>query len=215
MRLASLDYHGPCAPFEALGFHVSPESTVVLQDVTIHIHPSLPGQPLGFLPRWGWTDLPSGVAAISGLRCYAAPGSNNNKGCGHPNTAFAIDHVVLYVSDEQACVDSFAKAGISLARRTGDVFPDVSQLFFRPGGGTIIEVLATKGEHAHPIWGLTLAVKDLDLAKARLGKGDELVSGIRVARQKGRRILTVRHEAVGLHTNMAWMTEHVKAGAKM
>jgi len=218
---------GDAAAWTKLGFHVDPQTpsspspVVRLGDVVIRFSQSTLASSqaestttTGFgLQRLGFKGLPDGVNEIGGIPVYRCDGPLSGHPSAaqqinhhHPNTASGIDHVVLYAKHEEDLIKSFAKAGIELKKRV-EIFEDVVQLFFRPGQGTILEVLVNHANHNH-VWGLTVTVDDIQAARARLP--DECASHIRDARQKGRKILTIRHEAVGLNTAMAWMTPHVK-----
>lgn len=132
-----------------------------------------------------------------------------------PNTCVALDHVVVYTNDLDRIKKDFAGLG-ETPRIEVERMPGVKQVFFRPGGGAIIEVVVREGIEGTYLWGLTLVAEDLDEAKRMLG---EAASKPKMAVQKGRRIMTLRHEQLGMKANVAMMTPHVKkdgvAAAKM
>jgi hypothetical protein len=212
--LTAIEYVGSSEAFAKLGFSVTPQDEVWLDRVVIRCIHAASDRPNG-LWRLGFANLLPEITELAGVPVFSNPASAPPLS-NHRNTAFAIDHVVVYSTchSEDDTVQSFAKAGIPLRKRS-EVFQNAVQLFFRPGNGTILEVLYTQGgQHVNPLWGLTLAVKDISQARACLL--DDQASSIRAARQVPRQILTIRHEAVGLHTNMAWMTEHVSSsGSKL
>jgi len=121
----------------------------------------------------------------------------------HPNTATAIDHVVIASPDLDRTTEALVSLGLDL-RRTRDA-GRMEQRFFR-AGEVILEVVGTPGAHddgPSTFWGLALTVEDLDAAAALLGGHLGPVSD---AVQRGRRIATLRHEPLGLHTPIALMT---------
>jgi hypothetical protein len=81
----------------------------------------------------------------------------------------------------------------------------MEQRFFRLGE-VILELVGTPGAHGEgpaTFWGLALTVDDLDAAATHLG---ERLGPVTDAVQRGRRIATLRHEAVGLHVPIAFLT---------
>lgn len=127
----------------------------------------------------------------------------------HPNTAFAIDHVVVFTPDLKRSIAGLEGGGLELrrVREATEPGPDVRQAFFRPGG-VIVEVVENPHGEDGPaaFWGLTLAVRDIDRAAEMLG---DRLGEVRDAVQPGRRIGTVRKEA-GLGIPVALITPHVK-----
>jgi hypothetical protein len=120
----------------------------------------------------------------------------------HPNGVLAIDHVVAFSPELDRSVRALQAAGLDLRRIREQPTPAGAprQAFFRLGE-EILEVvqepdsvLEQHGGADHParLWGLALAVEDLDRAVEGLG---ENVGSIRPAVQPGRRIATVRRAA--------------------
>jgi len=204
MKLTRVEYAGTPEAWTRLGFTVDRKGEVQLGDVIIGIVSASRGE-LG-LTRLGFERLPAGApSTLCGVPVFVAAPPPAGPAPAHKNTALSIDHVVMYARDEAAVVDAFKALGVDLRRRVA-LFEGVTQLFFRPG--TIVEVLVNGSAQSDHLWGLTIAVADIDKARASVGPDD--ASPVRAARQQGRRILTVRHDAVGLRTSMAWMSPHVK-----
>jgi hypothetical protein len=120
----------------------------------------------------------------------------------HPNGVLAIDHVVAFSPELDRSVRALQAAGLDLRRIREQPTPAGAprQAFFRLGE-EILEVvqkpdsvLEQHGGADRParLWGLALAVEDLDRAVEGLG---ENVGSIRPAVQPGRRIATVRRAA--------------------
>jgi len=205
MTLTRIEYAGSPDEWTRLGFTVDRKGEVQLGDVVIGIVPAAASGGAQGLTRLGFERLPAGApSSLCGVPVFVAAPPTSPAPV-HKNTAQSIDHVVMYARDETAVVDAFKALGADLRRRV-TLFEGATQLFFRPGT-TIVEVLVNEAAHDH-LWGLTIAVADIDKARAGLGPDD--ASPVRAARQKGRRILTVRHDVVGLRTSMAWMSPHVK-----
>jgi hypothetical protein len=120
----------------------------------------------------------------------------------HPNGVLAIDHVVAMSPALDRSVKALQAAGLDLRRIREQPTPAGAprQAFFRLGA-EILEVVQEPsavveagGGQARPtrLWGLALAVDDLDRAVAGLGPH---VGSIRPAVQPGRRIATLRRSA--------------------
>lgn len=109
----------------------------------------------------------------------------------HPLGAVAVDHVVVLCGDVEATIDALGVAPrrveVRSGRRYGFVVARTALLEF-------VGPEATDDRPPRP-WGIGLAVADLDAAVAWLGPA---CGPPRDAVQPGRRIATVRHEAVGL-----------------
>ena len=171
------------------------------------------------LPAWSWTSPPADARAVARVPTFhvAALDASDawdalGRAGGHPNTAFGVDHVVVLARSRDAFVAAAAAAGLVL-KRERKVGEPATQLFYRPGDGAVVEVLASRD--ALPadapdvvLWGLTLVVRDIDAAKRLLG--DDGASNVRDAVQQGRKILTVRNRKFGARVNLALMTPHVK-----
>jgi hypothetical protein len=101
-------------------------------------------------------------------------------------------------------VSSLEAAGLDLRRirEPDEPGPPVRQGFFRLGE-VILEVAEGPGRGPARFWGITFAVRDLDVCAALLG---DRLGEVHDAVQPGRRIATVRREA-GLGLPVALITE--------
>jgi hypothetical protein len=165
--------------------------------------------PLLFAEQTGWTLSGPRSADFDGLPTElttARPAVPSR--IEHPNSAVAIDHIVVFTPSLQRSIDAFESAGVR-CRRVREVGPPDQQLrqaFFR-FGEVIAEVVEVPEGQAGPdgaarFWGLTITVADLDGAVAELGP---LCGTIRDAVQPGRRIATLKREA-GLGLPVALIT---------
>jgi hypothetical protein len=109
-------------------------------------------------------------------------------------------------------------------KKRDDIYPGLTQLFYRDGG-PIVELIAPSssssssgggdgmGDEASggsSLWGITLTVDDIDATKAFLGDSS---TNVKDAKQPGRRILTLRHKAIGVSVNIAFISSHVAGAA--
>lgn len=132
----------------------------------------------------------------------------------HPNGATGVDHVVVTSPALERTVAAFEAAGMACrrVREAGTAERPVRQAFFRTGA-TILEVVSGAPIDPPPAvddapsrwFGLALDAEDLDRAAALLGDG---IGPARAAVQPGRRIATVRHEALGVSVPLALMDHH-------
>lgn len=156
---------------------------------------------------WGFADLP--VDALDGLAVHRAP-SAPPSGVAHPNGVVGFDHVVVLSPDLDRTLEAFTDVGLEL-RRTREVgTPDSPrrQMFFWLGE-PILELVGPttpSGDGPSRTYGLALTVADIDATAAHLG---ESCGRVKDAVQPGRRIATLRHEAVGLSVPVAFMSGHV------
>ena len=109
----------------------------------------------------------------------------------HPLGATAVDHVVVLTGDVEATIEAVGAVPRRIDerddRRYGFVVAETALLeFVGP---------ATPDDRPARLWGLALTVADLDEAADHLG---EACGEPKDAVQPGRRIATVRHEAIGL-----------------
>jgi hypothetical protein len=141
--------------------------------------------------RVGFEGLAAGHP--DGLPLVAVPERPPTTDAAHPIGAVAVDQVVACTDDLDRTTGALEAAGLALraVRRP---------YAFLPAGTLLIEVVETGA--APSLWGLVIAVADLDAAAARLG---DRLGEARDAVQPGRRIATVRREA-GLSTALALMT---------
>lgn len=194
--LASLAVSGGPEPWAAAGFTLV-DGQVILDTVTVRAQGV--DEPAG-IQAWGLTEVEDGV--VDGLLTVAA--GTTEAGLGdHPNTAVAIDHLVVASPDLERTTVALAAFGIDL-RRIRDA-GRMEQRFFRVGP-VLLELVGAPGAHGPgpaTFWGLAITVADLattaDLLGPHLGPVSEAV-------QPGRRIATLRHEALGLPVRIAFMT---------
>ena len=204
---------------------------------------------------WGLRSLPlpvpGGAAAacdsdIDGIASYAVPGATApathaapaRRRALHPNCAIGVDHIVVRSDDWVRTDAALSRHGFTLRRRRDDVYPGITQLFYRSSSrcgdtsndsngnsnsnsnsaGPIVELVApttpsTKGKAAPAptafVWGVTFVVADIAAAKNWLG---DRAGDVRSAVQPGRHILVLRrrHAGVNSSVNIAFMTQHVK-----
>lgn len=144
----------------------------------------------------GWDVV--GLRATGLLPVAPAAGAGVDAG-EHPLGATAVDHVVVRAGDVVATV-----AGLGLEAR-GVTTRDGRTYAFVPLGTALLEVVGPAEPDPTPavFWGLALTVADLDAAVAHLGPA---CGRPRDALQPGRRIATVRHEALGLGVPTALLT---------
>jgi hypothetical protein len=170
----------------------------------------------GGLVGWGWSALPVGTSEVAGIHAFITE-ENSETPPIHPNRVSGIDHVVLRTTNVENTKSQLARVGLEPRRERKDLYPGVTQVFYRPQEDIIIEMVGPtevpEADEDDPsgtfLWGVTFVSDDLGATKAHLK--DEL-GEIRDARQGGgRRIATLRHKAVGLRSAVAIMTPHVRA----
>lgn len=130
----------------------------------------------------------------------------------HANTVIGIDHVVAHFKSVDKTKEYFRRNfGLDEPKRIRkDIYPGVTQMFYRPGNGTVIEAIVFENsdeDNTNPdmfLWGITFLVDDLDKTKSLLGDN---LSNPKNAVQKGRRIATLRHKNLGIGCNIAFMTK--------
>jgi hypothetical protein len=148
---------------------------------------------------WSLSGVDDGT--IDGLLTVAAEPAN--EAADHPNRTVAIDHVVVASPDLDRTTEALGAFGVEL-RRIRDA-GRIEQRFFRLGP-VILEVIGPPGDHgAGPatFWGLALTVDDIEASAALLGDG---LGPVADAVQPGRRIATLRHEALGIPVPIAFLT---------
>lgn len=129
----------------------------------------------------------------------------------HPNGVSGFDHVVLRSPDLDRTTEALGAIGLDL-RRTRDLGEGdraFQQRFFRLGD-VILELVGParpSGDGPCTIWGLALVSPDLHATAALLG---DRCSAPKDAVQPGRRIATVRTEALGIGPTIAIMTPHAR-----
>ncbi len=138
-------------------------------------------------------ERPDGLAIVAAGVGTAEPGT-------HPNGAAAVDHVVALTDDLGRTLAALERAGLEVRRIRVPPEAHVRQAFIHLGS-LILEVVEVEGD-GPALWGVTVAVADLDACARELGP---LLGAPREAVQAGRRIATVRPEA-GLPIAVAFMT---------
>jgi catechol 2,3-dioxygenase-like lactoylglutathione lyase family enzyme len=115
----------------------------------------------------------------------------------------ALDHVVVSTGDpERAAALYGARLGLDMALDRSH--PDWGRLMFFRCGDLIVETVQRPGAVADPahdrLYGLSWRVADADAARARLASAGIEVSDVRIGRQPGTRVLTVRSGTCGIPT---------------
>jgi hypothetical protein len=173
------------APWAALGFAVH-DGACTVGGVRLVLAGGEPG-----FQRVVFTGLaaerPDGLPFVAGA-ATAPPDESSG-----PLGAVAVDHVVALTDSLDRTTGALEAAGLPLRRVQ---HPQA----FLPAGTLVVEVVETGAPPS--LWGLVVAVADLDAAAARLG---DRLGAIRDAVQPGRRIATVRRDA-GLSVALALMT---------
>ncbi len=202
--MTALRIGGSTGPWRSAGFAVPADGRCRVGAVDLRI--GGPGR--GIL---GWTLSGEGEGDVDGIPTERA----GDAACGpapatpppsHPNTAVAVDHVVLRSADPGATFAALADTGMLLRReRVADAGDGrVRQGFFRHGEA-VVEVVGPEPPLApapSTLWGLTVTVADIDACAALLG---ERLGPVRPAVQPGRRIATVTREC-GLGVPLAVMS---------
>jgi hypothetical protein len=178
------------ATWTRLGFVVGADGVCRLGGVALE----LCGTGAGGVPAGAELDgLPPAASAT-------APSAGDQ--AGHPNGAVAVDHVVAATPDVDRTVRALAAAGLE-ARRVREA-GTVRQSFYvlRTALLEVAGPAEPSGDGPAELWGLVVAVADLDALARRLG--DDLGT-VRDAVQPGRRIATLRDSA-GSSTAVAFLT---------
>ncbi|MEZ5134367.1 MAG: hypothetical protein R2699_04735 [Acidimicrobiales bacterium] len=167
----------------------------------------------GGILGWAFADLAEAVdladdadppAALDGLALLdVAPVDDTTP---HPNGVIRIDHVVVATPDQDRTEAALAAVGFDLRRTRPTTYGE--QRFYR-AGEVIIEVIGpATPDPAHAdrparFFGLAMTTADLDGAAVLLG---DALGRAKDAVQPGRRIATLRHEAIGSSVPVAFMT---------
>ncbi|HEY5886429.1 MAG TPA: VOC family protein, partial [Acidimicrobiales bacterium] len=148
---------------------------------------------------WSLSGVEDG--AIDGLLTVA--GEPANEPTRHPNRTVAIDHLVVASPDLDRTTEALGAFGVELRRRRDA--GRMEQRFFRLGP-VILELIGQPGEHRPEpasFWGLALTVDDIDVTAALLG---DHLGPVSEAVQPGRRIATLRHDALDIPVPIAFLT---------
>ena len=199
--ITGLQIADPPERWSAVGFQVDDDNRCRVGDVTLTLGAA------GEAGIVGWTLAGAGSGDVAGVRTDRGdPSSEEERPRAHPNTAVAVDHVVLATPDMARTLEDLAAAGMVLRRERvgGSSRRPLRQAFFRHGEA-ILEVVGPpvpEGEGPARLWGVTVTVADLGAAARLLG---DRLGRVHDAVQPGRRIATVR-ESAGLSVPLAFMT---------
>lgn len=188
--LHGLRLEGPVDAWRRLGLDVRPDATSAVGDVALRCD-AAPGDGLA-----GWDVTGLAGAALLPTATVRADGTAVHD---HPLGAVAVDHVVVTTGDVDR---TLGQLGATPRRRVD--LPD-RRMAFVLLGSSLLELVGPAEPDDGParFWGLVLVVDDLDVAVAALGGA---CGPAREAVQPGRRIATVRAEALGLTVPLALMT---------
>jgi hypothetical protein len=188
-RLAALDLAEDPAAWAGLGFAVE-DGTCVIGTTLVRLTGGDGG-----ITGWGLDGAPSAVDGLPEAQPATATAQE------HPNGATVIDHVVVRTPDFARTIAALEAAGLEL-RRTRDASPTVRQGFL-PLADALVEVVGPtepEGDGPAALWGLVVVVPDVDaLTSPHFGSPRDAV-------QPGRRIVTVRADASGIRTPLAFLT---------
>jgi hypothetical protein len=150
----------------------------------------------------GWTLCGTESTDLDGLPTAAGEPVEGDAP-RHPNGVVAIDHVVVATPDAERTFAALRDAGVELR---GATVAGTARRGFGLLRDALVEVvgpLEPDGTGPAAFWGITVVTDDLDAASALLGAR---LGPPRDAVQPGRRIATVRGEAAGVRTPVAFMT---------
>jgi hypothetical protein len=211
LQLVELELGDAPAAWRAAGFTVDADDAVRVGGVVLRCAGGADGE--GGIRGWTIRGV-ADAASIDGLpgRLADAPEASeavapvttvDAEARRHPNTSVALDHLVITTPDSDRTVAAFQAQGCEPRReRIAGAGPRaMRQTFFR-ASTTILEVVgpaappADAARRARPatLWGLAFTVRDLDACAALLGDALTLPKD---AVQQGRRIATLRHDAIG------------------
>jgi len=196
--LTGLTVSGDLGAWVAAGFALDDGGSLRLGTVCVRTADS-PGAE--GIVAWSLTGVEDGV--VDGLLTLAPDPTPRPAAVAHPNTTTAIDHLVVTSPDLDRTTEAFGAVGLEL-RRVRDA-GRLEQRFFRIGE-VILELIGRPGATgAGPatFWGLALTVADIDAAATLLG---DHLGPVTDAVQSGRRIATLRHEAIGVPVPVAFLS---------
>jgi Glyoxalase/Bleomycin resistance protein/Dioxygenase superfamily len=133
------------------------------------------------------------------------PGPPPAPGPGHPNTAVAVDHVVVTTPDLDRTVAALGEVGVAIKRSRDVPGGERRQAFVRLGEAVLElvgPVVPADDQRPAAVWGWVATVADADAASRACG---DLLGEWREAVQPGRRIATVS-SAAHLAVPFAMMT---------
>jgi catechol 2,3-dioxygenase-like lactoylglutathione lyase family enzyme len=152
-----------------------------------------------------WKRIRAATGATRGVRMFflelASERPRSLATAAAPITA--LDHVVVLTGDpERAAALYGARLGLDMALDRSH--PDWGRLMFFRCGDLIVETVQRPGAITDPahdrLYGLSWRVTEVDAARARLVSAGIEVSDVRIGRQPGTRVLTVRSGTCGIPT---------------
>jgi len=179
------------AAWSAVGFDVDATGMMQLGGIRVRFVDGEPG-----MRSWVLADAPAAtnatVTEIDGLATTFGD-APDVPGHQHANTAFGIDHVVIYTPHLEQTCDAIASATGAPLKRIREVGA-LRQGFHRLGE-VVVEVVTypTIEVDRATFWGLALNVADIDIVHTQCG--DDLMSPPKDAVQSGRRIASFRAAA--------------------
>jgi hypothetical protein len=177
--LAGLDVAGDTEAWRDAGFTVDPDGAI----------------------RAGRLRIQTGVGD-RGVAAWRLAPTTDTEPAEHPNTTQLLDHLVVFTDDPERTTHAYADLGLEV-RRVRELRNGTTQSFFR-AGDVIIELVGpipdAEGER---LWGLAFTVADLDTCVTLFG---DALGTVKDAVQTGRKIATLRHQAVGLTVPIAFMS---------
>lgn len=194
VELAGLRIADPVERWRALGFVASSDG-MRLGGIEVELGAGGEG-----IVSWTLRNGPAGD--IDGLVTAVANGEVGASSRDHPNSAVAIDHVVVTTPEFDRTAAALSDAGMALRRvRDAGTF----RQGFRRLGPAILELVEMPAAPAGPprFWGLVVIVEDLAALAKRLGTQ---LGEVRPAVQPGRHIATLARSA-GLGPNVAFMDQ--------
>jgi hypothetical protein len=193
-ELAALWLADPPARWEAMGFAVDGRGRIAVGGVEL----LLGGTGRG-ITGWALRGVDPALTEIDGLRTEPA-WEPPPAAAEHPNSATAIDHVVVMSPrfDRTAAVLEAVGMPLRRVREAGPV-----RQGFRRLGPAILELVTAPEVPPGParFWGLVVVVSDLEALRQRL---EPHLGPVRPAVQPGRHIATLAASA-GLSTAVAFM----------
>lgn len=200
-----LEVADPADAWTRAGFSVDSDAVCRVGGVRIRLAgrrrgTGIVGWSLRGLPPDGSLDDLDGVPTTRSGVVTALPAT-------HANGVTAIDHVVLLSPDLVRTVESMAAVGVEPRReRDGELGGrPIRQIFFR-FGEVVIEAVGspdTANEGPSTLWGITFVVADIDATASFFG---DHTAPVKDAVQPGRRITTIRHQALGISVRTAMIS---------
>ena len=201
------------ANWAAAGF-MTAGSSVVLPGVEIRcVGRSAPETPTLVFDRAGWTGEAAPPAELDGIGCRYEQfdPADRTAAPSHPNGIGRLDHLVVFATSLDRVRSALAAHRLEIRReRSTQLMGAPAVQVFAWAGSTILEIVVPEGAADAParVWGLAFEADDLDATAAWFG---EAAGSIRPAVQPGRRILSLRHEALGFSLTAAVMSPHLSA----